>query len=119
VPLILLKSAAVCVAARTPNRTQVVEYVQTAMALAAANAGFALVPESANRLSPCGVIFRPLNDVVPKFDTVALWLRGSTDPLVMRVGGNSQDKFAHGPDSRSWVTRSAFFDIKTSLIELV
>jgi hypothetical protein len=35
VPLILLKSAAVCVATRTPNRTQVVEHVQTAMALAA------------------------------------------------------------------------------------
>ena len=69
----------------TPNRTQVVEHVQTAMALAAANAGFALVPESANRLSPRGVIFRPLNAVVPKFETVALWLRGSTDPLVMRV----------------------------------
>jgi DNA-binding transcriptional LysR family regulator len=69
----------------TPNRTQVVEHVQTAMALAAANAGFALVPESANRLSPRGVIFRPLNAVVPKFETVALWLRGTSDPLVRRV----------------------------------
>jgi DNA-binding transcriptional LysR family regulator len=69
----------------TPNRTQVVEHVQTAMALVAANAGFAFVPESADRLAPRGVTFRPLNAVVPKFETVALWLRGTSDPLVRRV----------------------------------
>ena len=69
----------------TPNRTQVVEHVQTAMALVSANAGFAFVPESADRLSPRGVTFRPLNAVVPKFETVALWLRGTSDPLVRRV----------------------------------
>jgi hypothetical protein len=49
-------------------------HVQTAMALVAANAGFAFVPESADRLSPHGVTFWPLNAVVPKLETVARWL---------------------------------------------
>jgi DNA-binding transcriptional LysR family regulator len=69
----------------TPNRTQAIEHVQTAVALTAANAGFAFVPESADKLWPQEVIFRPLDAVVPKFETVALWLRGSADPLVRRV----------------------------------
>jgi DNA-binding transcriptional LysR family regulator len=69
----------------TPNRTQAIEHVQTAIALAAGNAGFAFVPESADKLCPQEVIFRPLDAVVPKFETVALWLRGSADPLVRRV----------------------------------
>jgi DNA-binding transcriptional LysR family regulator len=67
------------------NRCQAVEHVQTAMALAAANAGFAFVPASAERLSPKEVAFRPLNVTVPCFETVALWSRGSLDPLVHRV----------------------------------
>jgi DNA-binding transcriptional LysR family regulator len=69
----------------TPNRTQSIEHVQTAIALAAANAGFAFVPESADKLGQREVIFRPLDAVVPKLETVALWSRGSADPLVRRV----------------------------------
>jgi len=69
----------------TPNRTQAIEHVQTAVALTAANAGFAFVPESADKLWSQDVIFRPLDAVVPKFETMALWLRGSADPLVRRV----------------------------------
>ncbi len=68
-----------------PNRTQPTEHLQTAIALAAANAGFALVPESADKLWAREVIFRPLDAVVPKFETVALWLRGNADPLVRRI----------------------------------
>jgi DNA-binding transcriptional LysR family regulator len=69
----------------TPNRTQAIEHVQTAIALAAANAGFAFVPESADKFGHGEVIFRPLDAVVPNLETVALWLRGSADPLVRRV----------------------------------
>jgi LysR family hca operon transcriptional activator len=69
----------------TLNRTQAIEHVQTAIALAAANAGFAFVPESADKLWPQEVIFRPLDTIVPKFETVALWLRGNADPLVRRI----------------------------------
>jgi DNA-binding transcriptional LysR family regulator len=67
------------------NRTQAIEHLQTAIALVVANAGFAFVPESADILWPQEVIFRPLDAVVPKLETVALWLRGSADPLVRRV----------------------------------
>jgi DNA-binding transcriptional LysR family regulator len=68
-----------------PNRTLPIEHIQTAIALAAANAGFAFVPESAGKFCHREVIFRPLDAVVPKLETVALWLRGSADPLVRRV----------------------------------
>lgn len=34
----------------TPNRTQAIEHLQTAIALAAANAGVAFVPEPADKL---------------------------------------------------------------------
>lgn len=68
-----------------PNRTQAIEHLQTAIALTAANAGFAFVPESADKLWPQEVIFRPLDAGVPKFETVALWLRGSADPLIRRI----------------------------------
>jgi DNA-binding transcriptional LysR family regulator len=68
-----------------PNRTQPIEHVQTAIALAAAGAGFAFVPESADKFWHRGVIFRPLDAVVPKLETVALWSRGNADPLVRRV----------------------------------
>jgi DNA-binding transcriptional LysR family regulator len=71
----------------TPKRTQPIEHVQTAIALAAANAGFAFVPESADNSWHGEVIFRPLDAVVPNFETVALWLRGNADPLVRRVLG--------------------------------
>jgi DNA-binding transcriptional LysR family regulator len=67
------------------NRCQVVEHVQTAIVLAAANVGFAFVPASAEKLSPKGVVFRPLSIDVPPFETVAFWFRGSIDPLVNRV----------------------------------
>jgi DNA-binding transcriptional LysR family regulator len=67
------------------NRTQATEHLQTAIALVVANAGFAFVPESADILWPQEVIFRPLDAVVPKVETVALWLRGSADPLVRRI----------------------------------
>jgi hypothetical protein len=55
----------------TPNRTRAIEHVQTAIALAAANEAFAFVPESADKLWPHEVIFRPLDAAVPKIETVA------------------------------------------------
>jgi DNA-binding transcriptional LysR family regulator len=67
------------------NTTQATEHLQTAIALVVANVGFAFVPESADILWPQEVIFRPLDAVVPKVETVALWLRGSADPLVRRI----------------------------------
>jgi hypothetical protein len=68
-----------------PSRIQVVEHIQTGIAFVAANAGFAFVPESARRLSPAGVAFRPMTAFNAKYEMVAFWARGTTDPLVLRV----------------------------------
>jgi hypothetical protein len=61
----------------TPNRTRAIEHVQTAIALAAANAAFAFVPESADKPWPHEVIFRPLDAAVLTIETVLL-----TDDLI-------------------------------------
>jgi DNA-binding transcriptional LysR family regulator len=70
---------------RQPNRCQIVEHVQTAVALAAAGAGFAFVPASTEALAPASVVFRPLREGVPDFETLVLWRRKSADALVLRV----------------------------------
>jgi DNA-binding transcriptional LysR family regulator len=71
----------------TDMRMQEIDHPLTALALAAANAGFAFVPASALHLTPKGVVLRPLAMDVPAFKTVALWSNQSPDPLVQRVLG--------------------------------
>ena len=64
---------------------QVVERVETvhaAMALVLAGEGLAIVPACAAAGAPNGVVLRPLQDALDRFDVAACWRRDLVSPLV-------------------------------------
>ncbi|MEQ3552891.1 LysR substrate-binding domain-containing protein [Pseudonocardia nematodicida] len=70
----------------TPRYVQYVGQVHTALALAAAGAGIALVPAAAERLGLRGVVLRPLDDDGGfPVELVAAWRPGNDNPVLPAV----------------------------------
>jgi len=68
-----------------PSQLQTVERVQTAICLAAANLGVALVPESAKAMRMQHTIFRTLRGMALPIETYAVWRRDDSSPIVAAV----------------------------------
>ncbi len=65
----------------TPGHVEEVERVQTAICLAAANLGVALIPESAKTMRMQGVRFRGMGRPFVPVETRAVWRRQDRSPL--------------------------------------
>ncbi|MFT4113943.1 LysR family transcriptional regulator [Silvibacterium sp.] len=68
-----------------PTRFQAVERVQTAVCLAAAGLGIALVPESARAMRLKGAKFRRLQRPVLPVETRVVWRRGERAPVLVAL----------------------------------
>lgn len=69
-----------------PARTQSTRLLQTAVALVAGGIGVALVPESfRDHLEIRGVVYRPLTEMTPMAELIAVWRTDNLDPLVSKL----------------------------------
>lgn len=68
-----------------PERTQVVEQVQTAITLAANGLGVVLVPESAGEFLPPAAKMLPLQPDAVRVDLLAVWRRDAESALLERA----------------------------------